>query len=224
MPTGFSAEHLPANAVSAITPSPLHRALAAVALYAGDAQALAAEHGISPEMIGWHSSHEAPAIYQLQWREEKSKLEVLVHDGHLFSVIFGEETMVIDVLRHDGDVFSYRHNGVQSKARLPRDGDALWLEAEGRTWGYKDVSLAPVASAAAGSDGRLLAHSDGKVVVVHVAAGEAVTAGQTLAVLEAMKMEFQLKLPVAGVVESVSVSAGQQVKNRQVLVVVEPSA
>lgn len=222
--TGFIAEHLPAEAVSAIKPSSLHRALAAVALYAGDAQALATEHGISPEMIGWHSSHEAPAIYQLQWREDKSALEVLVHDGHLFTVKLGEETIVIDVLRHDGDVFSYRHNGVQSKARLARDGDALWLEAEGRTWGYKDVSLAPVASAAAGSDGRLLAHSDGKVVAVHVAVGDTVSQGQTLAVLEAMKMEFQLKLPVAGVVESVSVSAGQQVKNRQVLVVVKPSA
>jgi geranyl-CoA carboxylase alpha subunit len=46
--------------------------------------------------------------------------------------------------------------------------------------------------------------------------------GQTLAVLEAMKMEFQLQLPVAGTVQTVSVEAGQQVKNRTLLVQVQP--
>ena len=55
-------------------------------------------------------------------------------------------------------------------------------------------------------------------------AGDVIAKGQTLAVLEAMKMEFQLSLPVAGTVESVSVAAGQQVKNKSVLIVVKPSA
>jgi len=111
---------------------------------------------------------------------------------------------------------------VQGKARLARDGDGIWVDAESACWRYSDASLAPVQAAAAGSDGRLLAHSDGKVVAVHVKPGDRIEKGQTLAVLEAMKMEFQLQLPVSGVVESVSVSAGQQVKNRQVLVVVKP--
>jgi geranyl-CoA carboxylase alpha subunit len=56
-----------------------------------------------------------------------------------------------------------------------------------------------------------------------VKAGEVVEKGKTLAVLEAMKMEFQLQLPIGGTVESVSVEPGQQVKNRQVLLVVKPA-
>ena len=80
------------------------------------------------------------------------------------------------------------------------------------------------AGAAPGSDGRILAHSDGKIVAVHVAAGESVEAGRTLVVLEAMKMEFQLQTPVAGTVQAVSVSAGDQVKARQLLVELEPEA
>ena len=98
----------------------------------------------------------------------------------------------------------------------------MWLDAEGAVYCYEDVTLAPVAAAAAGSDGRLLAHSDGKVVAVHVQVGDVVAKGQTLAVLEAMKMEFQLALPVSGKVTAVSVEAGQQVKNRQLLVEVQP--
>jgi geranyl-CoA carboxylase alpha subunit len=51
-----------------------------------------------------------------------------------------------------------------------------------------------------------------------VQAGDAVSAGQTLVVLEAMKMEHQLKAGIDGVVETVSAVPGDQVKNRQVLV------
>ena len=74
-----------------------------------------------------------------------------------------------------------------------------------------------------GSDGRIVAHSDGKIVAVLVKAGDTVAKGQTLAVLEAMKMEFQLAAPVAGVVETVSVAAGDQVKARQLLVKLVPA-
>jgi geranyl-CoA carboxylase alpha subunit len=75
-----------------------------------------------------------------------------------------------------------------------------------------------------GSDGRLLANSDGKIVAVKVQPGDRVEKGQTLVVLEAMKMEFQLALPVGGVVEAVSVAAGQQVKGRQLLAQVKVDA
>ncbi|MEL7401685.1 MAG: acetyl-CoA carboxylase biotin carboxyl carrier protein subunit, partial [Pseudomonadota bacterium] len=53
--------------------------------------------------------------------------------------------------------------------------------------------------------------------------GDTVEAGQTLIVLEAMKMEHPLKAGVAGVVQSISCAAGQQVKSKQLLAVVEPA-
>ena len=55
-------------------------------------------------------------------------------------------------------------------------------------------------------------------------AGDSVEAGQTVAVLEAMKMEFQLTTPVAGEVESVEAAAGDQVSNRQLLVKIQPAS
>jgi len=90
--------------------------------------------------------------------------------------------------------------------------------ADGVTECFIDRSYAPAETTAAGSDGRISAHSDGKIVAVLVKPGDQVSKGQTLAVLEAMKMEFQLGAPLAGVVETVSVSAGDQVKARQLLV------
>jgi geranyl-CoA carboxylase alpha subunit len=64
---------------------------------------------------------------------------------------------------------------------------------------------------------------DGAIVDVLVKAGDVVAVGQTLVVLEAMKMEHQLKAGISGVVEAVNAAVGQQVKSKQMLVVVAAS-
>ena len=61
----------------------------------------------------------------------------------------------------------------------------------------------------------------GRVIEVRVAVGEQVTAGQTLVVLEAMKMEHHLKAPHDGTVTEVLVAVDEQVANGVALLVVE---
>lgn len=58
----------------------------------------------------------------------------------------------------------------------------------------------------------------GKVIAVNVKAGDTVVKGQTLAVMEAMKMEHALAAPRDGVVEAVDVEVGAQVPEGDVLV------
>ena len=76
----------------------------------------------------------------------------------------------------------------------------------------------------AASDGAILSPMPGKVVSVAVAAGQAVTKGQTLLVLEAMKMEHALAAPFDGVVGELSAVAGGQVAEGVVLARLEASA
>ena len=64
----------------------------------------------------------------------------------------------------------------------------------------------------------------GTVAAVEVAAGDAVTAGQTLVVLEAMKMEHRIVADDDAVVEEVLVAPGQSVDAHQVLVTFEGAA
>ena len=59
------------------------------------------------------------------------------------------------------------------------------------------------------------------VVSVEVAVGDTVAAGQTLVVLEAMKMEHAVQSPSDGTVVEVDVAVGDQVTSGQVLAVVE---
>ena len=77
---------------------------------------------------------------------------------------------------------------------------------------------------ASAADGAIIAPMPGKVIAVDVSEGEAVTAGQRLLVLEAMKMEHALTAPFDGVIEGLAVSAGGQVQVEAVLVRVVPAA
>jgi len=217
--TAFVGQHFPQQALASAQPTARQWLLAAVALYLDEAQRLAADHGLDPDLLGWHSSHATPAAFSLRWGSRDRAIELQVRNGAQFQAVIDGETVELAVSDVAPGDFRYRIDGVQGRARYARGaGDALWLMADGVTECFIDRSYAPAETTAAGSDGRISAHSDGKIVAVLVKPGDQVSKGQTLAVLEAMKMEFQLGAPLAGVVETVSVSAGDQVKARQLLV------
>ena len=98
------------------------------------------------------------------------------------------------------------------------DGNDIVVDLDAFTVRFQDRTYMPPASAAAGSDGKLRAPMDGRIVAIKVAAGDKVVRGQTLVVLEAMKIQHQLKAVLDAEVESIAVQEGQQVANRTVLV------
>jgi len=106
----------------------------------------------------------------------------------------------------------------RERAPFHIDGDDIVVDLDSRTVRFSDRTYAPPATAAAGSDGKLRAPMDGRIVAIKVAPGDTVARGQTLVVLEAMKIQHQLKAALDAKVESVSVQEGQQVANRAVLV------
>jgi len=222
--TAFVETYFPQTTLSAAQPTATLRLLAAIALYLDDALQLAAHHGLAPELLGWHSSHDAPVAFRLKWRNLEILLDVHVLPGRQFSSTIDSAVRVTEIVSAKPGQFRYLVQGVQAEAGYARHGDALWLMAEGHTEVFVDRTYAPAVTTAAGSDGRVTAHSDGRIVAVHVQPGDSVTKGQTLVVLEAMKMEFQLAAPVAGRVEALSVSVGEQVRGRQILVHITPES
>jgi biotin carboxyl carrier protein len=63
----------------------------------------------------------------------------------------------------------------------------------------------------ASADGRIKAPIPGQIVRVLVAVGDTVEVGQSLMILEAMKMENHVRAPCSGKVEQLNVAAGQNV-------------
>jgi biotin carboxyl carrier protein len=61
----------------------------------------------------------------------------------------------------------------------------------------------------------------GKVIALPVVAGDIVRAGQTVAIVEAMKMQNELTAEREGRVKEIRVAAGQVVESGEILVVLE---
>lgn len=104
--------------------------------------------------------------------------------------------------------------GPVEPSRYDIDGDSVWVQAEDGFAAHRfsfPLSAASQTSGAAG-DGAILAPMPGRIVSVEVAEGQAVTAGQKLLVLEAMKMEQALLAPFDGVVETLTATPGAQVQ------------
>ncbi|MEM7441017.1 MAG: biotin/lipoyl-containing protein, partial [Pseudomonadota bacterium] len=78
--------------------------------------------------------------------------------------------------------------------------------------------LLDIAASEGAAAGTLTAPMPGLVKSVTVAAGDSVEAGQVLAVLEAMKMEHQMRAPFAGTVAKVPVATGDQVSDGALIV------
>lgn len=78
-------------------------------------------------------------------------------------------------------------------------------------------AAAPKAASAGGA--KITSPLPGTVLAINVAVGDNVTAGQTVAVLEAMKMENNITADRAGVVKEVCVAKGANVQEGEPLIV-----
>ncbi|MFD7564310.1 biotin carboxylase N-terminal domain-containing protein [Streptomyces tendae] len=100
-----------------------------------------------------------------------------------------------------------------------------WLGRDGDAWQVRDhdpVAASLDRAAHAGADS-LTAPMPGTVTVVKVAVGDEVSAGQSLLVVEAMKMEHVVSAPHAGTVAELDVAPGTTVAMDQVLAVITPT-
>lgn len=115
----------------------------------------------------------------------------------------------------DGVTHRFSHAPSPEGTWLGRDGDSWHVQAH-------DPVEANLRGAGRGGADTLAAPMPGTVTVVKVAVGEKVAAGQSLLVVEAMKMEHVISAPHAGTVTELDVTPGTTVAMDQVLAVVTP--
>ena len=105
---------------------------------------------------------------------------------------------------------------------LVRTGNSIAVFADGRSFGFEVPDPLVQADAAGVAANAIQAPMPGLVQQVFAQAGQAVTQGEPLLVLEAMKMEHRLGAPRDGVVLDVLAVEGDQVADGTVLVTLEP--
>ena len=139
--------------------------------------------------------------------------------GKTYRISSGDEIAEVEIVRAENGKLDLLVDGRPVNAYVSSDGAERWVTVNGRT--YQLTKQSGRRAAAGGQHhaaGELTAPMPGQVRAVNVSAGDAVTKGQTLIVLEAMKMEMKIQAPMDGIVSSLSVEAGQTVEREQVLV------
>ena len=202
--TAFLDDHAPD------LPSATLRHVATLAAWRYDARRREA-NTVTPGLTGWSSTGTLESAQRLQIGDEIYAVTVREDAGGI-TVRVGEVdhrvTLAPDGCSVDGVAVALR--GVE-----PRPGRVLAafhdLDVEA-----VDLNARPPGLDAAAGKGVLLAPMHGMVIATDVAAGDAVTAGQRLLVLEAMKMEHEILADIDGVLEEV-VAAGTQVASDHVL-------
>ncbi|HKV54590.1 MAG TPA: biotin/lipoyl-containing protein [Candidatus Binataceae bacterium] len=162
----------------------------------------------------------------LEGGEHEIELEELAADSYSIKVAGGEHR--VDVRRIGPGAFSIIIDDRSFDLDVVREGDELivvsrrgttritLLDAARRARLRKDGSQATVAGRA-----EVKAMMPGRIVNVLVQPGDTVTRQQGVVVVEAMKMENELKSPKDGKVIEVKVEAGQTVEKGELLVVIE---
>jgi acetyl/propionyl-CoA carboxylase alpha subunit len=152
-------------------------------------------------------------------------------DGHAVDVVrHGDRaTVTIDgrryhgSLRPSGDGYQLTLEDRTEPLWVLVSGDTLWVHAFGRAWQVGIVD--PIErSRATGTSGDVAsAPMPGTLIRVGVAAGDAVSAGQTLVIIESMKMESEITAVRDGVVERVFLDIGDTFDRGAALVALEPA-
>ncbi|MFE5936779.1 biotin carboxylase N-terminal domain-containing protein [Streptomyces sp. NPDC056470] len=139
-------------------------------------------------------------------------------------LLFGDAPISPGAAEVSADRVTVHLDGVVHHFRLARSPEGLWLGRDGDSWHVQDHD--PVAAALTGARhggaDTLAAPMPGTVTVVKVAVGDEVEAGQSLLVVEAMKMEHVISAPHAGTVTELDVTPGSTVAMDQILAVVTP--
>ncbi|AEY89550.1 acetyl/propionyl CoA carboxylase alpha subunit [Streptomyces hygroscopicus subsp. jinggangensis 5008] len=187
--------------VSTDVPEEVYEAAAAVRL-----------ERLKPRTEGWTDPFSVPSGWRLGGTPKPPVFHLRAQDPVTYSprgthTVGGDRvTVTLDGVRHT----------------FHRAGD--WIGRDGDAWQVRDhdpVAASLNRAAHAGADS-LTAPMPGTVTVVKVAVGDEVTAGQSLLVVEAMKMEHVISAPHAGTVAELDVTPGTTVAMDQVLAVITP--
>jgi acetyl/propionyl-CoA carboxylase alpha subunit len=111
-------------------------------------------------------------------------------------------------------------DGKQTDARVALDGDRIHVHVDGEAYElvYRDPISRFAQSRDLAQDRVMRAPMPGAVVAMNVAAGQAVAEGETLMIIESMKLETSIRSPRDGIVEIVHLALGQAFERDTLLI------
>ncbi|CAA0126038.1 Acetyl-/propionyl-coenzyme A carboxylase alpha chain [Halioglobus japonicus] len=177
---------------------------------------------VAAELRDWANASPLVSRKQYQHGEQVHDLSVTPLSQARYQVSDPANTAVIELLSLADSTAHVSIDGVQHQVRyhLPETG-RLYVSIDGRAAQYRDLIRLDGVQQEAGGGGRIVAPMHGLLLEVRVASGDTVEAGQTLAILEAMKMHYEIVADSSGEVAEVMAVAGAQVAADDLLITID---
>ena len=181
---------------------------------------------VAPQLRNWASA--SPLIS----RKKYTHSEVTTHDlsvtplgDKLYKVFNADNEVSVELISMDGTTAHISIDDMQHTVRYmtPRVGK-IYLSMNGRANVYEDQILLDGQQNEVGGSGKVVAPMHGLLLEIRVSAGDKVASGQTLAVLEAMKMHYEIVADASGTVTEVLVESNNQVAADDLLIDIDTEA
>jgi 3-methylcrotonyl-CoA carboxylase alpha subunit len=183
---------------------------AAVALTLQEEQALATDDPFS-RRDGWRSHGPVSRSFEFEFHGQPLTAQLWhQHDGSLQLSLDGQRLSLHIEPTVAGLLIAL--DGQRARLQVYRLGEQVHVFGAGGATQITVIDLLAHAGVAQHEAGRLTAPMPGKVVSFAVQAGDKVSRGQALAVMEAMKMEHTIAAPADGVVAEILYAPGDQVQ------------
>jgi len=166
----------------------------------------------------WRMNSEYAQPLKLQVGDDIHELKILERDDR-YQVFVGDSVYHLNAKLDDdylqavinGHRLSIHGNLHDDQLVLFYEGDTFKCTVYRETYGFEEMA----------GEGSLEAPMNGAIVAVQAKVGDKVTAGQTLVIMEAMKMEHAIKAPADGVVSEIFFAEGDQVSEGAELIAIE---
>lgn len=159
---------------------------------------------------------------QLFSRERLYEIK-LEKQGDILQAWINGQTYHVEILNTHAGSFNLKIDGQTFQLNWAEDKDQYWIAEQGRTYLLEAASKRNRPREYESEEERLIrAPMPAHVHRLAVAVGDFVQKGQTLLVLEAMKMEIRITAVQDGRIEKVFIEAGQTITRNQLLIEIEP--
>ncbi|MBX2806618.1 MAG: ATP-grasp domain-containing protein, partial [Hyphomicrobiales bacterium] len=177
--------------------------------------------GIGRSLRGWRHWGPAEIFSTLQIDGTLIERRIFSLAANRYRVEGGDKPCLIEIAKIDGNTIGYMIDGVRKDAVVTGDAADITIFAHGHSYGFHIPDPLEGTHETDIAGDAITAPMPGLVKVISALAGQNVSKGAALIVLEAMKMEHTLKAPRDGRIAKLHTAEGEQITGGAVLVTLE---
>ncbi len=197
--------------------------VAALQCNARTESSLAASLLVSRALLNWSSNERLASRFRYESRGEVFDASVKPGEDREYDVVVNGSRHSIGIIEHTDDTAVLDIDGSRMRVScLSADPNTLHVATGTTTSTWVNTLGQRVSADGNASSGHITAPMHGLLLDLNVRPGDNVAVGDKLLVLEAMKMQHELRAGIAGTVKSVHAEPGTQVAAESLIVEIEP--